>query len=199
MKSLQAKIAAAMAGYDQAKARADAWSSRLPDHFRLGDVLIVNPEGIKSSPSFLWMLVKHHPDNDRMFYAVIVDDRENMVGLSDVVLDAAVHTHVARPTVGTWVHSDDLRLANRIDHAPAGQVQECCQWIGKAAPEFELEDGVQVRTKFGNITFAADDRYIEHILDLRAWDSVITSCLHDVDADPLTLSQNYWDWIESRD
>lgn len=197
MNSLQAKIAAAMAGYDQVKAKTEAWEKRLPDHFRLGDILLVSPEGIKSSPGFCWMLVKHHPADDQMFYAVMIDSREQMVGLSDVTVHAAVDSHVARPTVGAWIHASDLRLDDRVDHAPEGPVAECRQWIGKVASELKLpESGVRISTEHGSITFSASSLYVEHMEELRMWASVITSCLHDEDADPAELSQAYWDWLE---
>lgn len=155
---------AALAAYDQVKAKSDAWSKRRPDHFRRGDVLMVHPIGIRQSPGYLWLLVKQHPNTPKLWYAVISDDRESCMGETDIAFEAAVAHRLAGPTIGTWLHEDDLKLDNRVDFATSSVCDWCEKYIGTQAPEL-VDD-------------YADGHYVEHMEDLRRWESVITEILH---------------------
>lgn len=164
-------LVAAMAAVDQHAAKSRAWQARLPDHFRAGDVLIVHPDGIKAAPGYVWVLVKQHSHNPQLWLAAIADDRSNLVGQADLHFEGAVSEKVVRPSIVTWLHEEDLVLANRIDHATESVISHCRQLAARLTPE-------QLRAEDVDSDVEVDSDYLEHLDDARRWEAIVTECLH---------------------
>jgi hypothetical protein len=182
---IRAAIIAAMAAADQHAAKSRAWQDRLPDHFRAGDVLIVHPDGIKSAPGYVWVLVKQHPCDPHLWLAAIADDRSSLVGEADLYFQGAVSQHVVRPSVVTWMHEDDLVLENRIDHATESVIDYCGKVAARPTPEQIAADD---ESSMGEV----DPDYLDHIEDLRRWETVVTECLHSDHPDAPAAEKAYW-------
>lgn len=147
-----------------------AWKAKLPNELRLGD--IVSMQMGRDAVDFHWFIVKPHRLSNGLYWCVITDNRYNMVGRSDIVVDGEVHKHVIRPTVGQWIHESDIRLSDRYDHIDSIDLRDhCVMYAGKISPEVlavcedeELDD--------------SDQDYIEWLETLAAWRNVVTECLH---------------------
>lgn len=184
MNQLQKAILKAVAITDQFRSMKRAWEERLPNHFRQGDVIHVHHTAIKSQPGYTWLLVRHHPDNVQLWMAAIVDDRNGLIGKEDLLFEGALSKHVVRPSVMTWLHEDDMKLDNRLDHATESTIDFCKSRLGRITPEQVAGDNEEV-----------DDDYLDHLDDLQRWTQVITYVLHTdaEDADVAKAVDAYWE------
>ena len=99
----------------------------LPAVWELGDeILLSNPLASRNNfkdkkakvfvEGYFFMLVKQHPDNDKLWYAVIVD--QNSYAKSELeidFIDTQGHPNRVFPNHGLWLHTDDMPITRRTD------------------------------------------------------------------------------------
>ncbi len=151
----------------QHKAKRDEWCSKQPDHWQRGDIAIVkgaDPLG------YGWMLVKQHPKEPKLWYCVLRDDWDSLIGSPDVpsVSELGV-SGVLRCRCATWIHTDDISLGHRIDR-DSEAAAACGKMISKMFTDFAhlLEP---------NET-DSDPDYIEHMSALLQYEYELTEYLH---------------------
>lgn len=153
--------------YRQYKEKRDAWCSQQPEQWRKGDITIVKG----ASPlGHGWMLVKHHSRNPKLWYCVLRDEGDSMVGSTDVPTMSELSTSgVMRCRCATWIHTDDMSLANRIDR-DSEAAASCSKMISK------------MFTDFGFLLIPSDidcdPDYIEHMAALLQYEYELTEYLH---------------------
>jgi len=105
------------------------WLATLPKQWECGDVVIIsNPLAEKNnfddenapvySEGYFFMLTNQHADNEKLFYAVIVDEGQFDFKSCIEVDFKGKNFNRAYPLCGLWVHLDDLDFDHRNDRLP---------------------------------------------------------------------------------
>ena len=145
----------------------DVWRSKQPDEWVRGDIAIIagaDPLGHG------WILAKQHPRDPKLWYCVLRDDWESLVGSTDVRSTSELGvTGVLRTHCATWIHTDDMSIRNRIDRDRDAAVA-CSEMISRLFTGwgFDLDE-----CETDN-----DPDYIEHISALMRYTHELTEALH---------------------
>lgn len=166
-KGFKERLESAAAAAREHVAKAEEWGKAQPDHWRLGDIAIVkgaDPLGHG------WMLVKQHPRDPKLWYCVLRDDWDSLLGSPDVPSVSELDvTGVLRCRCATWIHTDDIPLGHRIDR-DSEAAAACSKMISKMFTDFAhlLEP---------NET-DSDPDYTEHMSALLQYQYELTEYLH---------------------
>lgn len=116
------------------------------------------------------MLVKNHPRDSKLWYCVLRDDRETLIGSADVrSMSELGVAGVLRCRCATWIHTDDISTSHRIDR-DSDAAAACSRMISKMFTDFAhlLEP---------NET-DSDPDYTEHMAAVLQYEYELTEYLH---------------------
>lgn len=148
-------------------AKQDEWCSQQPDEWRKGDIT-----GVKGADPIGrgWMLVKNHTKDSKLWYCVLRDDWESLVGSTDVrSMSELGNSGVLRCRCATWIHTDDMSLSHRIDR-DSEAAGACSKMISKMFTDFS-----HLLDPSDN---DCDPDYIEHMSALLQYEYELTEYLH---------------------
>lgn len=123
----------------------------LPKEWICGDtILLANPLAKKNnfkdenapvySEGYFFMLAKRHPDNPKLFYAVVVDEGQFATSCLEIDFDGHSFKR-AYPFCGLWIHSDDMNFDWRSDRLPKEVVDRVCERLSSLVQGTFIEDG----------------------------------------------------------
>ena len=143
------------------------WRSQQPDEWRKGDIT-----GVKGADPLGhgWMLVNQHPKEPKLWYCVLRDDWDSLIGSPDVLSVSELGVSgVLRCRCATWIHTDDMSIENRIDRDREAAAA-CSKAISRMFTDFaHLLDPTDTDS---------DPDYIEHMSALLQYEHELTEYLH---------------------
>lgn len=143
------------------------WCSQQPSEWRRGDITLMtgaDPLGRG------WVLVKNHPRDSKLWFCVLRDDWDSLIGSADVLSKSELGVSgVLRCRCATWIHEDDMSLLHRIDR-DIEAAAACSRTISKMFTDFsQLLEPSEIDS---------DPDYIDYMSDLLRYQDELTEYLH---------------------